>query len=613
MRFFPIIIVAFLVFPLTGLPAAASDTCDLAVDISEKARETFETDQQRGVQLFTKAEKLCDDPVYDYNLAMAYWRFGAHAEAIDRLASAVSEKSEPLWENNLAQMLLDTNQDPGRALSLARSAVRTAPDVPAFAATLAAAHLANNHHADALDQIHRAGRKWADNRQIAKQEKAIANACLIRYLEMIKAGQVKSGLAGLSDGAGQYPAIARAYSLGLANQGEVDQALAAARKAESRFPRDAAANGLFDQVMKQAAKNLYEAFKFGKPAVAVSRAKAFAEQWPDSTIAKTTYDELFEAYLADTASIEVPDAVADRTSAGQGNTDADNLMADLFDSRSTDQNLSLVADVDKHIPAGRTQRPWAVVVVIGNQRYVRAGKGINDVRYAERDAAIMKKYLTQAMGYNPDNIITRLNTTSGDLREIFGTAANRKGALARYVRSDTADLFVYYSGHGAPGPDGKSAYLVPVDASPDFIANNGYSLNLFYENIDRLGVKNTTVVLESCFSGDSAAGALFDNISPVMVKNVKPVPATVNAAVFCSAGKDQVATWHPDNRHGLFTYFFLKGLSGSADNDGNKTVTIGEMAGYLKKEVPYWAGRLSNRTQTPLVRGDSDREMVTLK
>jgi uncharacterized caspase-like protein len=154
---------------------------------------------------------------------------------------------------------------------------------------------------------------------------------------------------------------------------------------------------------------------------------------------------------------------------------------------------------------------------------------------------------------------------------------------------------------------------VPVDASADFIANNGYSLDLFYEQIDSLEAKSVMVVLESCFSGDSDAGPLFENISPALVKNISPVENVKNASVFCSADKNQVATWYPEKRHGMFTYFFLKGLSGNADKNKDNQISVNELYDYLSGEVKYWAGRKSNRTQTPVFKGDTKRIVAVLK
>lgn len=288
-------------------------------------------------------------------------------------------------------------------------------------------------------------------------------------------------------------------------------------------------------------------------------------------------------------------------------------MAGLGNAPTVAVETNLNVDIEESIPKGKLKRKYGVAVVIGNQQYQRQGKGIGDVRYAGRDAAVMKKYLQTTMGYESKNIIYALDATTADLRNIFGTRENLKGRLHNYVRAGESDVFIYYVGHGAPGPDGKSAYLVPVDAQADYIANNGYPLDLFYSVIEKLPAKSITVVMDACFSGDSPAGSLFDNISPAMVKNINPLREVANTVVFSSADKDQVSTWYPAKRHSMFTYWFLKGLGGEADVDSNKSITAAEMEKYLQKEVPYWAQREANRVQTPLMTGSGAAVLAKLK
>jgi hypothetical protein len=75
-----------------------------------------------------------------------------------------------------------------------------------------------------------------------------------------------------------------------------------------------------------------------------------------------------------------------------------------------------------------------------------------------------------------------------------------------------------------------------------------------------------------------------------------------------------VANWYPAKKHGLFTYFFLKGLKGDADLNSDRRVTVREMKQYLIDQndgVPYWSGRVHQRTQTPqVVSQNPDRVLV---
>jgi uncharacterized caspase-like protein len=58
-----------------------------------------------------------------------------------------------------------------------------------------------------------------------------------------------------------------------------------------------------------------------------------------------------------------------------------------------------------------------------------------------------------------------------------------------------------------------------------------------------------------------------------------------NTQVFLSTTANQTAKWRRDQGHGLFTYFLLKGLQGSADANGDRTITSGELETYVKSNV----------------------------
>src|SRR6185369_2187623 len=121
----------------------------------------------------------------------------------------------------------------------------------------------------------------------------------------------------------------------------------------------------------------------------------------------------------------------------------------------------LSVDVDQNIPEGEKANKFDVAVVIGNHKYSAAGAP--DVDYANRDAQMMRDYLTRTMGF--DNIIYAENATLTKFYEIFGTKDDYRGKLFNWVKPGQSRVFVYYVGHGAPDVDTGEAYFVPVDAN----------------------------------------------------------------------------------------------------------------------------------------------------
>lgn len=266
-------------------------------------------------------------------------------------------------------------------------------------------------------------------------------------------------------------------------------------------------------------------------------------------------------------------------------------------------------EVGRKVPRSSMKRPNAIAVVIGIKEY--QNPDIPNVDYAVRDARTMRRYLHHAFGYREENIIFVKNASGTDLRRLFGTATNPRGKLYNWVKSGKSEVYVYYSGHGAPDPASEKSYLVASNTDPDYLTLNGYPLNQLYENLSKVPAQSVTVVLEACFSGTSAGGAVIQNASPAVLSVENPMLGMKKGLVFAAGAADQIASWYPEKRHGLFTYYFLKGLRGKADQDGNRAITAKEMEKYLKEKVPYWTRRMHNREQAPQVIGQNmDRVLV---
>lgn len=247
----------------------------------------------------------------------------------------------------------------------------------------------------------------------------------------------------------------------------------------------------------------------------------------------------------------------------------------------------------------------AVAVIIGNRRYAN---GLPEVRYAENDVQAARRLALEGLGYRPGNVIDLRNASQAEMLSVFGNATDHRGKLWSWVKPGVSDLFVYYSGHGVPGLRDQRGYLLPVDADPATPEINGYSLDLLLSNLSRLEARSVLVVLDACFSGNSAAGWLLRSASPVYIRTEAPADPT-GLTVITAAQGDQVASWDKERRLGLFTRHMMDGLfDGAADRarggNGDGTVSLGELESYLDDELTYAARRLFRRVQKASVLGD---------
>lgn len=265
-------------------------------------------------------------------------------------------------------------------------------------------------------------------------------------------------------------------------------------------------------------------------------------------------------------------------------------------------------DLDINFPKSKVSNPDAVAVLIGNSNYSFAK--LPNVEYALNDVNSIKKYLIHTLGFNEKNIIVLEDATSARFNEVFGSEKTYTGKLFRYVKPGISDVFIYYAGHGAPNLKNNSAYFVPVDVDPNYIETSGYALETLYQNLSKVPARGFTIVLDTCFSGNSAGGFLLKNISPASIRVNNVLPSLKNATIFTSSGRDEVSTWYHDKKHSLFTYYFLKGLQGAADRNKDATLHSSELLLYLSEQVPYMARRLGGVEQTPTLFQEKDSVVI---
>ena len=81
---------------------------------------------------------------------------------------------------------------------------------------------------------------------------------------------------------------------------------------------------------------------------------------------------------------------------------------------------------------------------------------------------------------------------------------------------------------------------------------------------------------------------------------------TDNFTVMTAARGDQTAKPLEEAKHGMFSYFLMKGMEGKADANQDNKITAGELHSYVKANVI----QQSSGRHTPELQGDADRVLV---
>lgn len=265
-------------------------------------------------------------------------------------------------------------------------------------------------------------------------------------------------------------------------------------------------------------------------------------------------------------------------------------------------NIQNVIDV-KQVPPSLTRRPNAVAIVIGVEKY----QNFINAPYAANDAELMEDYFKNILGISKVFKYTNEEVSGFFFENVFNP---EYGELKTAIIAGETELFVFYSGHGMPSKNGDKVFLFPSDGRVEAIERQGFNLNKFYEDLDNMGAKSVTLFIDACFSGVSRASESLKTENLIAMKGVaikpkvnQPWETNPNFTVFSSSAFDQTSLGFDESETGLFTYAMCAGLQGNADANGDKMITAGELAEYVRQKVEELSIRIHG-LQTPQFNGD---------
>lgn len=259
----------------------------------------------------------------------------------------------------------------------------------------------------------------------------------------------------------------------------------------------------------------------------------------------------------------------------------------------TNKNIILAGkpEVDLIIPKSNLVNRNTYCLVIGNEDYSSYQNELeseSNVRFAINDARVFTKYLINTLGIPERNISLITNGTNSSIRQEI----DRLGLILKNT-GGTAEVIIYYAGHGLPDPKTKEPVIIPVDVSSANI-NYGIKLSFIIDELNQYPSKRTTFFIDACFSGGARYGQLANNRDVRISPKIGYIEG--NTVIFSSSSGNQVSGPYDQMQHGIFTYFLLKKLQESSGN-----ITYGELADYLIKQVPIESLLINNIEQTPKI------------
>jgi len=190
------------------------------------------------------------------------------------------------------------------------------------------------------------------------------------------------------------------------------------------------------------------------------------------------------------------------------------------------------------------------------------------------------------------------------------------GALNKWlpgkIRKNQTDLIIYFAGHGLASSDGKELYLLPQDGDSDLLERTAISRTEIFQIISKLKPKSVTMFLDTCYSGVSRDDeTLLASARPLrVIANEQETPS--NFTIFSASQLDQISSGFKEAKHGIFSYYLMKGMEGKADTNNDKKITNAELLAYMDQNVSQKASELG-RQQNPSLAGDPNKILISYR
>lgn len=253
------------------------------------------------------------------------------------------------------------------------------------------------------------------------------------------------------------------------------------------------------------------------------------------------------------------------------------------------------------VPAGAPAKPSiprSYALVVGIAKYEKLPES-GQLQFPERDAESIYSALISPEGGNfrAENV-HRLIGARANL-------ANLKKELLEWLPSVTKDddrVLIYFAGHGFVS-EGK-AYLAPSDIDPKNIKGTGLPMDTLGDAMARkIKGKWKVLLTDSCHSGSI--------MPPADAATINSSLSSLDRSLFSlTASRDREQSFESPEwggGHGIFTYYVVKGLEGSADENRDGIVNADELSEYVRTEVRRATGGKQNPTSD---RGSFDSKML---
>jgi uncharacterized caspase-like protein len=247
---------------------------------------------------------------------------------------------------------------------------------------------------------------------------------------------------------------------------------------------------------------------------------------------------------------------------------------------------------------------WAAVIGINQYSHTR------NLKYAVNDARAFRNYLKEYIGIPDEDIFYLIDqsATKTEIQSLLGTKIRRKAG-----KDDT--VIIFYAGHGGVETDpldldgdGFEKYLLPHDANLDDLYSTAIAMEDIKKIFQRIRAERVIFIADTCYSGASGGRTMLASKTRATLseKFFERISKGKGRVIISACSANEISKEDDHLKHGIFSYYLLKGLKGEADFDGDGIINVSELFSFLSKKVPEASGQ----DQHPVRKGETEGELV---
>ena len=252
---------------------------------------------------------------------------------------------------------------------------------------------------------------------------------------------------------------------------------------------------------------------------------------------------------------------------------------------------------------------WLTRQILARTQVEVSNSAIFHASSANYDAKAFYQYAKNIFGVKNENIKILIDNEANLVSSL--------GALNKWlpskIKKKHTELIIFFAGHGLASPNGKELYLLPQDGDSDLLERTAISRNEVFDIVKKLQPKKVTVFFDTCYSGVSRdEETLMADARPLRIIADDQEGIPDNFTIFSASQLDQISSGLKEVKHGIFSYYLMKGLEGNADFNNDNKITNGELLSYMDENVSQKASELG-RQQNPSLAGDPNKVLISYR